>query len=278
MKTAAKRSESSPSLADQIAKRILKDAKSLKKEFDSAEPFRCCYVDDLLPEKIVSGLTAQLPPLNQMLRRRTLRESKRVSVQVAQQDSTFAELLSAFNDPQVLKAVEAVTGLKPLIADPSLYASGLSVMGKGDFLNPHLDNSHDGDQKNYRAINVLYYLSENWPANEASGGNLELWSEDFQNLKVIGCEFNRLAIMETHDGTWHSVSPVLIDGLRVCISTYYFTEKSPHPYQFRHVTTFRARPGQFIRDAILIADGWLRNYIGKKFPSTLKNTKHRLKK
>jgi Rps23 Pro-64 3,4-dihydroxylase Tpa1-like proline 4-hydroxylase len=43
-------------------------------------------------------------------------------------------------------------------------------MGKGDFLNPHLDNSHDGDQKNYRAINVLYYLSENWPANEASGG------------------------------------------------------------------------------------------------------------
>jgi hypothetical protein len=61
--------------------------------------------------------------------------------------------------------------------------------------------------------------------------------------------------METHDGTWHSVSPVLIDGLRVCISTSSFTEKSPHPYRVSHVATlFRARPGQVIRDAILMAE------------------------
>jgi hypothetical protein len=79
MKTAAKRSESSPSLADQIAKRILKDAKSLKKSSTPPNPFAAVMSNDLLPEKIVSGLTAQLPPLNQMLRRRTLKRKVKES-------------------------------------------------------------------------------------------------------------------------------------------------------------------------------------------------------
>ena len=46
-------------------------------------------------------------------------------------------------------------------------------MGRNGFLNPHIDNSHDGDIRLYRALNLLYYVFPSW--QRSNGGNLELW-------------------------------------------------------------------------------------------------------
>ena len=32
-------------------------------------------------------------------------------------------------------------------------------MPQGNYLKPHLDNSHDRDRKRYRVLNLLYYVT-----------------------------------------------------------------------------------------------------------------------
>ena len=45
--------------------------------------------------------------------------------------------------------LEKLLDLRNLEPDPTLYASGLSMMFKNDYLNPHIDNSHDAKRKKY---------------------------------------------------------------------------------------------------------------------------------
>ena len=51
-------------------------------------------------------------------------------------------------------------------------------MKKNQFLNPHLDNSHDKDRSRWHVLNLLYYVTPNW--QEDFGGNLELWTNGLQ--------------------------------------------------------------------------------------------------
>jgi hypothetical protein len=57
--------------------------------------------------------------------------------------------------PAVVEAIEQITGIQGLIPDHNLYAGGFSLMEKGHYLNPHLDNFHDKDQQLFRALNLL---------------------------------------------------------------------------------------------------------------------------
>ena len=93
-------------------------------------------------------------------------------------------------------------------------------MAPGHFLNPHIDNSHDGDQKNYRVLNLLYYITPGWRSE--NGGNLELWDQKVTKPVEIPSLFNRLVLMSTNDKSWHSVNEVKADSRRCCISNYYF--------------------------------------------------------
>ena len=161
--------------------------------------------------------------------------------------------------------------------DANLYAGGISMMGRGQFLNPHLDNSHDKDRSLWRVLNLLYYVTPDW--KEANGANLELWPDGLQQPPVtIGSTFNRLAVMATHNGSLHSVSPVTAEGYRCCVSNYYF---SPNPLQATdtfHVTTFRGRPGNRFSDAVLLLDSWLRMGIRKVFRKGIVKNPHVYKK
>ena len=126
-----------------------------------------------------------------------------------------------FQDKRVIVAVSRITGHKVLMGDPLLYAGGISVMEKGHFLNPHIDNSHDYEQKNYRVLNLLYYCTPGWSVE--NGGNFELWNIDVTEPTEVPSFFNRLVLMETNDRSWHSVNPVKGSERRCCISNYYFS-------------------------------------------------------
>ena len=183
----------------------------------------------------------------------------------------------AFQDERVVDLVGAMTGLRDLEPDEHLYAGGISAMTDGQYLNPHVDNSHDKDRRRWRVLNLLYYVTPEWP--EAAGGALELWPDGVRRAAVtIPSRFNRLVLMETHAVSLHSVSPVRGAGERRCVSNYYF---SPYPARASdtfHPTTFRARPGQPVRDVVLRADGFARAGIRRLFPNGIHTPWHQYRR
>lgn len=210
------------------------------------------YVDDLLPEGIAKSIYAAFPDPSALMLRKTIRERKYVTSQMDRCNALLEECVYAFQDPRVVQAIASITGLEALEPDEKLYAGGISVMGEGHFLHPHLDNSHDMDRQRYRVLNLLYYTSPDWP--DDVGGNLELWPNGFTEPCAIHAKFNRLLVIATNRSSWHSVSKIRTRRLRTCVSNYYFSPVSPEGLEYSHVTSFRGRPGQPFIDLALRAD------------------------
>lgn len=135
------------------------------------------------------------------------------------------------------------------------------MMFKGDFLNPHLDNSHGANRDLYRRLNLLYYVAPDWALE--NGGNLELWDTAVKHQQTIVARFNRLVVMETNKTSWHSVSPVTSDNVRCCVSNYYFSPESPDQTAYFHATSFSGRPEETGRRVLGFFDNRLRNAVSK---------------
>lgn len=267
----------SKELADNILIRMKAHREDIMTQWQTSNRIRHFVLDDVLPPETAHRIRNAYPAGESMRVRKSLRELKFVAAQMNQHDPILEEALFAFQDPRIVALVEEITGLKALEPDELLYAGGISMMAKGHFLNPHLDNSHDKERKRYRVLNLLYYVSEDWSLKD--GGNLELWPEGPKAPQItVESRFNRLAVMITNSQSWHSVSPVNADRPRCCVSNYYFSKHPAENADYFHVTTFRGRPEQVLRDVALRADSALRMGIRKFFPKGAIKTDHYYKK
>jgi Rps23 Pro-64 3,4-dihydroxylase Tpa1-like proline 4-hydroxylase len=246
-------------LANMIVQRLESAERELHDRFQTSVSeigVRYCALDDLLPLDIALGIHRAFPPADQMRLMDSFRERKYTSKAFDRFDPLMADITFAVQDPRVLAVVERITGIRDQIPDASLYAGGLSAMGPGHFLGPHIDNSHEAERKYYRTLNLLYYVTPEWQLDD--GGNLELWDRGVHRNVTIQSAFNRLVIMETNPWSWHSVSTVRADRLRCCVSNYYFSPTSPTGEDYFNVTSFSARPEQKALRAFTWADNKLR--------------------
>ena len=219
-------------------------------------------IDDLLPTALCRHIYDAFPKDGRgFFNRESFREKKKTSADLSEYEPILAEITYAFQDPAIVATIADIVGFKEIEPDPRLYAGGLSMMFEGDFLNPHLDNSHDSERKKYRRLNLLYYISPDWQIE--NGGNLELWDEAGKMPKIIVSACNRLVLMETNKSSWHSVSPVRINQPRCCVSNYYFSELSPDRSDYFHVTTFTGRPDEKGKQILGVVDNVLRNAVSK---------------
>lgn len=231
------------------------------------------FVDDIFPDDIAHRISSAFPDGSGMRLRNTIRERKFVSAQMNQYDPILEEAIFAFQEPAVVALVKDLCGMASAFPDDQLYAGGISAMGRGHFLNPHLDNSHDKERERWRVLNLLYYASPDWSLE--NGGNLELWPNGVTGDPVtIESRFNRLVVMATHDQSWHSVSPVAADAVRKCVSNYYFSNEPLRSSDRFHVTSFRGRPEQPMRDIALRADAVARAAIRKVVKGGVAKTTH----
>lgn len=246
-----------------ILDRLERDADSIKADFAAEKSIktRFCAIDDLLPQDTAASIAEAFPPSAEMRLLDSFRERKFTSKALDKFDPLIADITFAFQDERVIGKIAELTGIRGAVGDPHLYAGGISVMERGHFLNPHIDNSHDGDQQNYRVLNLLYYVTPEWkPEN---GGNLELWDEKVTKPVEIPSLFNRLVLMSTNDKSWHSVNEVKAADTRRCISNYYFSPHSPNGYETTHVTYFMARPEQKLRRFVTKIDSEIRTMLRK---------------
>lgn len=260
-------------LAQHICGRIDAELEQIRHQWSSSTGVSYFVVDDVLPQEWAQRIATAFPDSGSMMLRRSLRELKFVSAQMNNHNPLLEEAIFAFQAQSVLERVQQITGLRDLEPDELLYAGGISVMGQSHFLNPHLDNSHDKSRSRYRVLNLLYYVSPDWkPEN---GGNLELWPEGPGGKQItVTSTFNRLVVMITHQHSWHSVSPITAPAQRCCISNYYFSRFPVGAGEYFHVTSFRGRPEQPVRDLALRADGLLRGWVRKIFPQGVRETRH----
>lgn len=264
--------------AEIIYKRIDDNKTLLLKEFEkSKQGIGYFFLDDLLPEEIALELHKIFPEKEKMVLKKSIKENKFVAVQMNLYNPVLEEIIYAFQDRKIVELIGEICKIENPIPDEFLYAGGLSMMGNKQFLNPHLDNSHDKDRARWRVLNLLYYITPDW--KEEYGGNLELWPEGLQKNQItIHSKFNRLVVMITHNKSLHSVSPVVYDGLRCCISNYYFSKTPVLATDKFHVTSFRARPEHKFTDIILKIDTFLRMNIRKVFKKGIKENPHVYKK
>ncbi|MGM5470670.1 2OG-Fe(II) oxygenase [Flavobacteriaceae bacterium LMO-SS05] len=235
------------------------------------------FIDDLLPDYLAKQCFEVFPEASQMRCLKSLREYKHVSAQMDRHHVLLEKIIYAFQDEKVVKLIGGVCKIASLNADQSLYAGGLSLMAKDNFLHPHLDNSHDAELKRWRVLNLLYYVTPNWEVQ--NGGHLELWPNGpKKNPVVIESKFNRLVVMVTHDRSWHSVNKVLVDANRCCISNYYFSDLPLKNTDKFHVTKFRGRPEDTLTNLILDVDASLRMLVRKVFKKGIRKNPHIYKK
>ena len=235
------------------------------------------YIDNLLPENLAVQIYNVFPNHSDTVLKKSLKQFKHIAVQMDVYNPLLEEVIFAFQDKEIIKLIEGICNTSNLKPDENLYAGGLSMMSEGHFLNPHLDNSHDKEREEWRMLNLLYYISPNWELE--NGGNLELWPQGPKNsYTTIVSKFNRLVVMATHNTSWHSVSKVTVPRTRCCISNYYFSKEPWLDNSKFHVTTFRGRPEEKLKDKVLQADAFLRNQARKFFKKSIFENPHVYKK
>lgn len=244
-------------MAKCIADRLREERRRLWEEYRLPGTIPSFVIDNVLPQEVARGIFAAFPERGRMKFKNSIRERKFVAAQMDQYDSILEEVVFAFQEDEVVKEIAEITGIARLEPDSNLYAGGISIMSKGHYLKPHLDNSHDAKQEKYRAVNLLYYVTPDWCLE--NGGNLELWDDGLENSpRTIQSSFNRLVLMATNQISWHSVSTINHEAMRCCVSNYYFCERSPEKNDYFHATSFRGRPDEPLRDVVMRADNALR--------------------
>lgn len=224
--------------------RIQEEKESLKTEYSNLgdEVAKTILIDNFLPKDLVLKCHKELDSCTNWRITSDHRESKAVNQDIDHVGNLSAAMLDLFHDPRVIKEIRELTSIDGLVADPSLYAGGISKMAKGNFLNPHIDNSHNRDRSMYRRLNLLLYVTPGITVDD--GASLNLWDRKVRTSKEIGSLFNRLVVMETNKHTWHSVTPMKSNKSRYCVSNYYFSSASPSGKSYYHVTSFTGRPEQ----------------------------------
>jgi len=265
-------------IASLIYESLLNEKHNLKELFlETKDKIGFFYIDNLLPEDLVAEIHANFPKLEETVQRKNSRESKYVAYQMNRFNPLLEEIIYAFQDQRIVDLISEICATKNIVADEFLYAGGLSLMNKNSFLNPHLDNSHDKDRNLWRVFNLLFYVTPNWKLD--NGGNLELWQDGISNKQItIKSEFNRLVVMATHKNSWHSVSKVVADETRCCVSNYYFSKYPLLENEEFHITTFRGNPSEKIKDKFLQVDNLLRSTARKLFKKGVRENPHQYKK
>ncbi len=235
------------------------------------------YIDDVLPKELALDCFKVFPDPSDMRCLKSLREYKYISAQMDKHNPLLEAVIYAFQKPKIVQLIGEICNIDSLYADESLYAGGLSLMAKDNFLHPHLDNSHDAERQRWRVLNLLYYVTPDW--EKENGGHLEIWPNGPKKEPVLlESKFNRLIVMATHERSWHSVNQVTADGSRCCISNYYFSDEPLKNTDKFHVTKFRGRPEDTVTNFILDFDANLRMLIRRIFKKGIRKNQHVYKK
>lgn len=216
---------------------------NLKKQFDIALPYRHIAIDNFLDQDFANKIYDQFPPLSVLNKHyHGLNESKSEGSNFESFDPCFQQLKQSVGSPEMIAALEKITGFKELFTTNDNLGSGVHQGKNGSYLDVHIDFNIHHVQKIHRRLNLLIYLNKNW--KEEYGGKVELWNKDVTELgKSYLPILNRCVIFETNEISYHGYSTINVpEGeTRKSFYSYYYTPIGDYKGKY-HDTVFKARP------------------------------------
>ena len=161
--------------ADVVWNRVRKlDLEELHRQFQSAKPYRHVWIENLLEPGFAAEVCAAYPSYSEARDKgkqfRAVNENLKVQVtDRARFPEAVRELDRVLAAPAFLEAVEAITGIRNLEADPLLVGGGMHMMARGGRLDVHVDFNMLPDRGLHRRLNILVYLNPEW--HEEWGGS-----------------------------------------------------------------------------------------------------------
>jgi len=143
-------------------------------------------------------------------------------------------------------------------ADYGLHGGGQHIHSQMGNLNPHLDYSIHPKIGKERRLNAIYYLTDEYEADD--GGHFGLWDNSSLNepgelIKEYAPIFNRLILFNTSQISWHGLSRIYAPKENRCrknLATYYVSE--PRDSSLTHTRAFFAPREHQRRNKDVIAE------------------------
>jgi hypothetical protein len=194
-------------------------------EFARAAPFPHVVIDDFLRPEAAEGLLADFDASSSWTFLHHFNEKKSQCSDPAAMPAACRSVIADLQSPPFVAALETLTGVAPLLADPNLDGGGLHETRAGGFLNVHTDFLSHAKRRHWsRQINLLLFLNKDWP--EAYRGWLELWDAQVSEcVRRIAPTFNRCVIFRTSGTSFHGVPAGVAcppDRSRRSLALYYF--------------------------------------------------------
>lgn len=200
----------------------------INESFIQASPFPHVVIDNFFSADFADKIIESFPTMNWegWMQYYNPIEIKKVFDKVDEMPTTLQEVFYQLNSPALINMIKTITNIPNLEADPYLHGGGLHCIPRGGKLNLHLDYSIHPLSGKERRVNLIIYLNKEFQPEW--NGNLELWPSD---LKQCGAQvtplFNRAAIFQTYDESWHGHPHRLScppDQARKSLAVYYVSE------------------------------------------------------
>lgn len=230
------------------------DWEVLAREFQNAEPFPSICIDQFLTAEVASEVSSAYPNFAEAKgvgqEFKTVNEKKKIQICDPNAfPSQVAKLHKALADPQFIKNMEVLSGIKDLQFDPDFEGGGMHLTRSSGILDVHVDFNYSEKLKLYRRLNILIYLNEEWEENW--GGRVELWDKDVKKcVKHFVPVQNRCVIFATSGHSFHGVTAVNSpEGVARKSFAIYLYSKEPSVDKFgeNHGTVFKARPNEKVK-------------------------------
>lgn len=187
---------------------------------EHTRPFRHWIVDGVLPEEMLRAVDREWPTLQW---RHWLNYGGEHALKLTSKDRSTIKppALNALDELCKLPMSE-MTGVRRIFPDYDFHGAGLHTMPRDGFLERHLDSNYHPQTGWFRRLSVVLFVNEHW--EQSWGGELCLWDGE-----SVGCRieptFNRMAVMDVTDRSYHSVSPVRCPQgeMRKTLSIFYWS-------------------------------------------------------